>query len=130
MTEPRSGAIGPTGSFPRDNAVPIRADPRAIDTLITGATGYVGGRLVSALVQEGIYSRCLARHPEHLRQRVPAGTDVVAGDLLEPGSLVDAFRGVRVAYYLVHSMGAGHGYERRDKQAAENFARHALEAGV
>ena len=74
--------------------------------LITGATGYIGGRLVSVLEGAGVRLRCLARRPAALASRVSQTTEVVAGDLLDPGSLDRALAGIDVAYYLVHSMGA------------------------
>lgn len=99
--------------------------------LLTGATGYVGGRLLPALRAAGVPVRCLARRPEHLGHRRDAGTEVVAGDLLDPPTLVRAFRGVDVAYYLVHSMGtAGDAFEESDRRAAENFGAAARAAGV
>ena len=74
--------------------------------LVTGATGYIGGRLVAALENAGHRVRCLARRPETLHGRVGAGTEVVQGDCLAPASLGPALAGVHTAYYLVHSMGA------------------------
>ena len=64
--------------------------------LLTGASGYVGGRLLRALEAGGRSLRCMARRPEHLRSRVAAGTEVVAGDVLDPHSLDHALRGVTV----------------------------------
>ncbi|NDF84651.1 MAG: NAD-dependent epimerase/dehydratase family protein [Actinobacteria bacterium] len=60
--------------------------------LLTGATGYVGGRLLPLLVADGWRVRCLARHPEHLSPRVPAGVEVVQGDLLNAASLSAAMQ--------------------------------------
>ena len=75
--------------------------------LLTGATGYIGGRLLQLLEEKGRGPlRCLARRPDFLRSRVAAGTEVVAGDVLDAGSLGPAFEGVSCAYYLVHSMGS------------------------
>ncbi len=98
--------------------------------LLTGATGYVGGRLLALLSQDGGRVRCLARQREHLLSRVPAGVEVVQGDVLDPKSLGPAMQGVAVAYYLVHSMGATGSFEEQDRQAAENFGTAAHAAGV
>ncbi|MBN2203619.1 MAG: NAD(P)H-binding protein, partial [Thermoleophilia bacterium] len=99
--------------------------------LVTGATGYVGGRLVPRLLASGRRVRCLVRDPERLKGRGWAGAvEVVAGDVLEPTTLPQAFEGVDVAYYLVHSMAAGHGFHERDVIAARAFAAAAARAGV
>jgi len=98
--------------------------------LLTGATGYVGGRLLIALEAEGRLVRCLARRPEYLRQRVGPGTEVVAGDVLDPASLAAALAGVDTAFYLVHSIDAEAAFEDADRSGAHNFARAACEAGV
>lgn len=74
--------------------------------LMTGATGYVGGRLLKRLEAEGYPVRCLARRPEFLQPRVGPQTRVVAGDVLDYESLLRAMDGAAAAYYLVHSMGA------------------------
>jgi lipocalin/uncharacterized protein YbjT (DUF2867 family)/ligand-binding SRPBCC domain-containing protein len=97
--------------------------------LLTGATGYIGGRLLRALEEGGRALRCLARQPE----RVAAGratTEVVAGDCLDEASLVAAMDGVDQAYYLVHSMASGAAFATRDRQAAANFGHAARRAGV
>ncbi len=98
--------------------------------LLTGATGYVGGRLLRVLEERGEAVRCLARRPEYLRGRVAAATDVVGGDVLNYDSLRAALDGVGVAFYLIHSMAANEDFEEQDRLAAENFARAAQEAGV
>jgi uncharacterized protein YbjT (DUF2867 family) len=72
----------------------------------------------------------MARRPEHLDARVGPGTEVVQGDVSDRASLARALRGVRVAYYLVHSMGSTGDYAERDRVGAENFARAAHAAGV
>lgn len=99
--------------------------------LLTGATGYVGGRLLRVLEERGYRLRCLVRRPEHLRPRLKAGTEVVGGDCLDPSSLGPALQHVHTAYYLVHSMGAPRGdFEEQDRTAARNFAEAARGAGV
>ena len=98
--------------------------------LLTGATGYVGGRLLPLLVADGWRVRCVARQPEHLSPRVPAGVEVVPGDLLDAASLSAAMQGVEAAFYLVHSMGATGDFETQDRLAADNFAAAARAAGV
>jgi uncharacterized protein YbjT (DUF2867 family) len=98
--------------------------------LLTGASGYVGGRLLKALEGAGYRVRCLARRPEFFRPRVAASTEVVQGDVLDPSSLAAALQGVDTAYYLVHSMGSRNAFEEEDRRAAGNFAHAAREAGV
>lgn len=98
--------------------------------LLTGASGYVGGRLLRALESRGCRLRCLARRPEILRSKVAAATEVVAGDVFDRESLNAALRGVEVAYYLVHSMGASGSFEEADRRAAQSFGAAAREAQV
>ena len=98
--------------------------------LLTGATGYIGGRLLPFLVADGWRVRCLARQPAHLLPRVPADVEVMQGDLLNVESLSGVMQGVEVAFYLVHSMGATGDFEKQDRLAAENFAAAARAAGV
>ncbi len=98
--------------------------------LLIGATGYIGGRLLRALEDRGVHLRCLARRPEFLRRRVGESTEVVKGDVLDPESLEEALAGVDTAFYLVHSMGSGRDFARKDRSAAENFAHAARAAGV
>jgi len=99
--------------------------------LVTGATGYVGGRLVPALVQDGHEVACLTRVADRLgglpwRPRV----EVIEGDVLDREVLLDALRGVDIAYYLVHALGSGNDFEQADRQAARNFAEAADAQGV
>ncbi|WP_433529683.1 SDR family oxidoreductase [Micromonospora sp. CA-263727] len=98
--------------------------------LVTGATGYIGGRLAPRLLAEGYTVRCLARRAGRLRD-VPwaARVEVVEGDLSRPETLTGAFDDVDVAYYLVHSLGQP-GFEAADRQAAKAFAAAAHAAGV
>lgn len=98
--------------------------------LLTGATGYVGGRLRRRFEERGVALRCLARRPDGLRARVADSTEVVRGDLLEADTLGPALAGVHTAYYLVHSMGSEKDFEERDRVAAENFRAAATAAGV
>ena len=99
-------------------------------TLVTGATGYVGGRLVQRLRDEGHEVGVAVRNPA--RAQMPAGATVHRADMLDPASLRAIGDGYRSAFYLVHSMGRGGGgdYEQRDVDAAHNFARFARESGI
>jgi uncharacterized protein YbjT (DUF2867 family) len=98
--------------------------------LLTGASGYVGGRLLEVLEQHGHRVRCLARQPAVLAAKAGPSTEVVAGDVLDRRSLDAALRGVEVAYYLVHSMGSADSFEQTDRQAARTFGEAAKAAGV
>jgi uncharacterized protein YbjT (DUF2867 family) len=104
------------------------ADPPI--TLLTGGSGYVGGRLVPLLERQGVTLRCLARNPDKLRPRVKPTTEIVPGDVLDPPSLDRALQSVHTAYYLVHLMSGSKDFEREDRQAASNFAGAAKKAGV
>jgi uncharacterized protein YbjT (DUF2867 family) len=103
---------------------------REVRVLVTGATGYIGGRLVPRLLEAGHEVRCLSRSPEKLRG-VPWAdrVEVARGDLGDPASLPAAFAGVDVAYFLVHSLGRPD-FEALDRANAEAFARAARDAGV
>ncbi|SES42920.1 SDR family oxidoreductase [Lentzea albida] len=96
--------------------------------LVTGATGYLGGRLVPRLLAEGHEVRCLVRSPEKLRD-VPwaADVEIVRGDVL--GDLDEAMRDIEVVHYLVHSL-HDKDFADADRKAAENTARAAERAGV
>jgi len=98
--------------------------------LLTGGTGYVGGRLIPLLEKQGVRLRCLARSPEKMRPRVQPGTEIVQGDVLDTASLDRALQGVQTAYYLVHLMSGSKDFEKEDRQAATNFAQAARNAGV
>ena len=102
--------------------------------LVTGATGYIGGRLVPRLLEAGHRVRCLAREPRKLDGRPWASdprVEVVAGDTSDIASLRRALEGCGAAYYLVHSMvAAGHEYAERDRTMARAFARAAEDTGL
>jgi uncharacterized protein YbjT (DUF2867 family) len=98
--------------------------------LLTGATDYVGGRFLKTLEHTGRRVRCLAQRPEFLRHKVGPQTEVVEGDVLEPERLAAALDRVHTAYYLIHSMSSTQDFEAIDRQAAENFANAARQAGV
>jgi uncharacterized protein YbjT (DUF2867 family) len=97
-----------------------------MNILVTGATGYIGGRLVPRLLAEGHRVRVLVRDPARIEGRPWASrVEAVAGDLENPASLARACEGMQAAYYLVHSMYGGPDFARRDREAAHNFARAA-----
>jgi uncharacterized protein YbjT (DUF2867 family)/ligand-binding SRPBCC domain-containing protein len=101
----------------------------AAPILLTGASGYIGSRLLRVLEEDGCAVRCLARQPERVVLGRPT-TEVVAGDCLDEASLVAAMDGVDQAYYLVHSMASGADFAALDRHAAANFGRAAALAGV
>ncbi|MCM0084532.1 NAD(P)H-binding protein [Geomonas sp. Red32] len=96
--------------------------------LVTGATGFIGRRLTQRLLESGFSVRCMVRRSAH---GVPGDVEIVQGDLLEPETLSEALAGIDTAYYLVHSMAGGRtGFERRDREAAQNFVAAADSAKV
>ncbi|MEU3253777.1 SDR family oxidoreductase [Streptomyces sp. NPDC006997] len=105
--------------------------PQGPRSLVTGATGYIGGRLVPELLTAGHRVRCLARSPGKLRDQPWAGeVEVVRGDVTDQASVAAAMEGVDVAYYLVHALASGRGFEDTDRRAARIFATAARTAGV
>lgn len=98
--------------------------------LLTGATGYVGGRLRSELERRDVSLRCLVRHPEALAGRTAARTEIVGGDASVAEDAARALAGIDTAYYLIHSMGSGEDFASRDREAARVFATAARDAGV
>jgi uncharacterized protein YbjT (DUF2867 family) len=97
--------------------------------LVTGANGFIGRLLTQALrTEDNLLVRCLVRKPG---ESLDPSIEIVRGDLLEPDTLPAAMTGVDTAYYLVHAMAGGRsGFERRDRDAAENFVQAAEKAGV
>ena len=99
--------------------------------LLTGATGYIGGRLAPLLLDAGHVVRCLTRSPDKLRDVDWAPrAEIVRGDALRRGDLDAAMDGVDLVYYLVHSIGSGQDFEAQDRLAAHNVAAAADAAGV
>ena len=92
--------------------------------LVTGATGYIGGRLISDLLQKGIKVRVLVRDASRIEGRPwQDKVEVCVGDLLKPETLPDALEEIDTAYYLVHSMYGGKDYAEKDREAANNFVK-------
>jgi uncharacterized protein YbjT (DUF2867 family) len=99
--------------------------------LVTGSTGYIGGRLVPYLLEKGYPVRVVARDPERLKGRSwLEQVEVVSGDVLVPETLVPALDGITAAYYLIHSMYSGDDFHRKDLLAAEHFGQAAKNASV
>ena len=98
--------------------------------LVTGASGYIGGRLVAALERAGRRVRCLTRRPELTEGRFGPDTEVVAGDVLDQASMRRAMAGVEAACYLVHALGSRGHFEQEEERAARSFVAAAREAGV
>ena len=99
--------------------------------LVTGVTGYIGGRLVPELLSAGHRVRVMARRPRRLdgrdwRDRV----EVVDGDASDPDQVARAVEGVDVAYYLIHALNTGRRFETRDRHTARMFGTACREAGV
>ena len=109
----------------------MSAGSSSATVLVSGATGYVGGRLVPCLLREGYTVRCFVRDAKRLRAQ-PWGdrVEVAVGDALDPETIDPAMRGVRAAYYLIHSLGAGDDFAERDRNAATFFREAAERKGV
>lgn len=113
----------------------MTSSTKAIDQpliLVTGATGYVGGRLIPRLLEKGCRVRVLVRGgAERLNGRSWQNqVEIVVGDVLDPSSLTDALVGVEAAYYLIHSMSGNKEFSQRDITAAQNFSQAAAAADV
>ncbi len=94
--------------------------------LVTGATGYIGGRLVPLLLEKGHQVRVMVRDPARAAGRSwSSQVEIVRGDVEDPSTLVGAVSGVDAAYYLVHLMGTGADFVQRDRAAAHNFVEAA-----
>ena len=99
--------------------------------LVTGATGYIGGRLVPRLLEEGYHVRCLVRDAGRLQGHPWRDlVEISEGDALDPASLTEAMRNVSSAYYLIHGMQGNKADAERDLSAARNFAEAADQAGL
>src|SRR5919206_1827329 len=108
----------------RTGAVPLTC-------LVTGATGYIGGRLVPQLLAAGFRVRVMSRSPERLRDHPWAGrVEVVRADAADADAVAAACAGVDVVYYLIHALGSGTQFEDTDRRTARVMARAAREAGV
>lgn len=97
--------------------------------LLTGATGYIGGRLLKILEKGNDRIRCLARNPKRLESRISPHTQIVKGDVQDKESLLKALQGIDVAYYLVHSLGS-EDFSQQDREGAAYFAEAAALCGV
>ena len=97
--------------------------------LVAGASGFIGRRLVPALLREGHEVRALTRSSARYRAPDPR-VEVAQGDVLDPASLREALEGCRAAYYLVHSMGVAGDFAEKDRRGARHFRDAAAAAGV
>ena len=98
---------------------PLRMSPAGpMRVLVTGATGYIGGRLMTRLMARGHRLRCVARNPSRLEGHPWPGVEIVRGDLEDPAAAAQALQGADVAYYLIHSMAAGATFRERDRLMA------------
>jgi uncharacterized protein YbjT (DUF2867 family) len=103
----------------------------SLHCLVTGASGYIGGRLVPELLSAGYTVRCMARDPAKLSDRPWSGdVEITVADATDHSAVRRALQGVDVAYYLIHSLGRDASFERRDRTAAQTFATTAEAAGV
>lgn len=108
----------------------MNVDTYSKKILLTGATGYIGGRLLRLLREKKLDIRCMTRRPEALEHIKDEHTEVIAGDALDRDSLDGVFTGVDTAFYLIHSLGSKEGFVQQDQQAAKNFGEAASRSGV
>jgi uncharacterized protein YbjT (DUF2867 family) len=108
----------------------VAPSPHPTRVLVTGATGYIGGRLVPRLLARGHHVRCVAREPERLLGRNWPGAQILGGDLSDEDRVTSILDGIEVAYYLVHSMAEGESFREHDRSMALAFGRAAARAGV
>ena len=113
-----------------DSPEPIEQTNGKQVILLTGASGYVGGRLLPLLNRQGGQVRCLIRNPGSAPSLSGESIEVVKGDVLDRQSLDSAMKGVTTAYYLVHLMASSGDFQKKDREAAQNFAAAAKQAGV
>jgi uncharacterized protein YbjT (DUF2867 family) len=98
--------------------------------LVTGATGFIGGRLSSSLVRSGVSVRCLVRDPAKAQDLKEEGCELHRGDVTDAASLEGAGSEIDVAYFLIHAMAGGQGFEQREHEGALNFAQMARREGI
>ncbi|HSG25721.1 MAG TPA: NmrA family NAD(P)-binding protein [Anaerolineales bacterium] len=99
--------------------------------LVTGATGYIAGLLIPRLLKAGYPVRCMVRNKQKLAHQPWIGeVEVVTGDVSKPATLTPALRNVETAYYLIHNMSRGHGYQQAELDGADHFAQAAAQAGT
>lgn len=108
----------------------VASGQQPLHALVTGATGFVGGRLANALVERGARVRCLVRDRERAAPLAARGCELFEGDVMDAESIAGAGEGIDVAYYLVHAMAGGADFEQREHQGALNFARMARREGI
>jgi uncharacterized protein YbjT (DUF2867 family) len=103
-----------------------REGPSILNVLVTGATGYIGGRLIPLLLEKGHRVRVLVRDPQRLQARSwTEKVEIVQGSVAEAGEIAAAVRGMDAAYYLIHAMCSGPDFARTDRNAALAFAHAA-----